>query len=432
MTTRYTRAHVVNAGDGKHQHPTQALLDLYTIREALGRTDGVSVAIVGDVLHSRVARSDIQAFRLMGMDVTVIGPPPLLPLEVEALGVRVSHDIRDLRAHDVAYVLRMQRERMDEGANYVPSLREYTERWGVTADRLAPHQLVMHPGPMNRGVEIASDVADSARSLIERQVESGLVVRMAVLHDLIHPPHDGDGAGGGARPHGGPRLMPGTLHRSALPRGHAADPGRPRARPGRRARRPRRRARRRRHDRRDRRAPRRAAARRGDRRRRPRAPAGLRRPPRAPARAGPGAQGGSRHGHARGRRRRLLRDRDDGEHRPRRRRRRDPLVDRRARTGGGRHPRRLRRRRLDRPRGRPPDRDVRARRRGRDGVLGRRPADRPRRASCAARSSTRARSACRSCSTRRTPRSRAAGTCARARSRPSSGSAAGRRSPSRR
>ena len=180
-----TTAHVVNAGDGTHQHPTQALLDLYTIDEELGGIAGLHVAIVGDVLHSRVARSDIQALVLMGARVTVVGPPPLIPRGIEAMGCEVSYDIETIKGADVVYVLRMQKERMLEGANYVPSLREYTARWGVTPERLRPGQKVMHPGPMNRGVEIDPVVADAADALIERQVRSGLVVRMAVLYDLL-------------------------------------------------------------------------------------------------------------------------------------------------------------------------------------------------------------------------------------------------------
>jgi aspartate carbamoyltransferase catalytic subunit len=185
LVARYTRAHVVNAGDGKRQHPTQALLDLYTIDEELGGIAGLHVAIVGDVLHSRVARSNVQALLLMGAKVTVVGPPALIPRGIEAMGCEVSYDIETIRAADVVYVLRMQRERMLEGANYVPSLREYAARWGVTAARLRPGQKVMHPGPMNRGVEIDAAVADAADALIERQVRSGLVVRMAVLYDLL-------------------------------------------------------------------------------------------------------------------------------------------------------------------------------------------------------------------------------------------------------
>ena len=180
-----TRAHVVNAGDGKHQHPTQALLDLYTLQDEFGRLEGLHVAIVGDVLHSRVARSLIQALGLMGSRVILVAPPPLLPRDVEAMGCETSTEIDAIKAADVVYVLRMQRERMQEGANYVPSLREYTARWGVTPERLRTGQKIMHPGPMNRGVEIDPAVADAADALIERQVRSGLVVRMAVLYDLL-------------------------------------------------------------------------------------------------------------------------------------------------------------------------------------------------------------------------------------------------------
>ena len=185
LVARVTGAHVVNAGDGKHQHPTQALLDLYTIEQHVGPVEGLHVAIVGDVLHSRVARSNIQALLLMGARVMLVGPPPLIPRGIEAMGCEVSTDIATIRDADVVYVLRMQRERMLEGANYVPSLREYTERWGVTPERVRPGQKIMHPGPMNRGVEIDPRLADAPDSLIELQVRSGLVVRMAVLYDLL-------------------------------------------------------------------------------------------------------------------------------------------------------------------------------------------------------------------------------------------------------
>jgi aspartate carbamoyltransferase catalytic subunit len=181
LVASVTEAHVVNAGDGKHQHPTQALLDLYSIHSALGRLEGLQVAIVGDVLHSRVARSLIQALELVGASVILVGPPPLLPHE---LG-EVSYDIGAIAGADVVYVLRMQRERMEEGANYVPSLREYSARWCVTPERLRPGQKVMHPGPMNRGVEIDPRVADSTAALVVDQVRAGLVVRMAVLYDLL-------------------------------------------------------------------------------------------------------------------------------------------------------------------------------------------------------------------------------------------------------
>src|SRR5438105_1554354 len=150
-----------------------------------GRIDGPHGAIVGDVLHSRVARSNVQALVLMGARVTLVGPPALLPRGIEALGCETTTDIAAIGAADVVYVLRMQRERMEEGANYVPSLREYTARWGVTPERLRPGQKVMHPGPMNRGVEIDGRVADHADALIETQVRAGLVTRMAVLYDLL-------------------------------------------------------------------------------------------------------------------------------------------------------------------------------------------------------------------------------------------------------
>jgi aspartate carbamoyltransferase catalytic subunit len=182
LVARVTAAHVVNAGDGKHQHPTQALLDLYTLQQELGRLEGLHIAIVGDVLHSRVARSLVQAFDLVGIHCTLVGPPALLPRDLRA---EATSDIRAIADADVVYVLRMQNERMEAGANYVPSLREYTERWGITPERLRPGQKVMHPGPMNRGVEIDPRVADSADSLVEAQVRSGLVVRMAVLYDVL-------------------------------------------------------------------------------------------------------------------------------------------------------------------------------------------------------------------------------------------------------
>jgi aspartate carbamoyltransferase catalytic subunit len=183
LAARYSGAAVVNAGDGKRQHPTQALLDLFAMRNALGHLEGLHVAIVGDVLHSRVARSLIQALALVGAQVTLIGPPTLLPRGIEALGCETSTDIREIGSADVVYVLRMQRERMESA--YVPSLREYAARWGVTPERVRPGQKVMHPGPINRGVEIDGRVADSPDSLILQQVRAGLAVRMAVLHDLL-------------------------------------------------------------------------------------------------------------------------------------------------------------------------------------------------------------------------------------------------------
>jgi aspartate carbamoyltransferase catalytic subunit len=183
LVARYSGAAVVNAGDGKHQHPTQALLDLFTMQQALGHLEGLHVAIVGDVLHSRVARSLVQGLALVGAHTTLVGPPTLLPRGIEALGVETSTEIGAIDTADVVYVLRMQRERMESA--YVPSLREYAARWGITPERVRPGQKVMHPGPINRGVELDGRVADSADSLILEQVRSGLVVRMAVLQELL-------------------------------------------------------------------------------------------------------------------------------------------------------------------------------------------------------------------------------------------------------
>jgi aspartate carbamoyltransferase catalytic subunit len=183
LVARHSSAAVVNAGDGKHQHPTQALLDLYTLRTTLGELDDLHVAIVGDVLHSRVARSLVQALALVGAHTTLVGPPTLLPRGIEALGCEVSSDIGAIETADVVYVLRMQQERMESA--YVPSLREYAARWGITPERIRPGQKVMHPGPINRGVELDGRVADSPDSLILEQVRSGLAVRMAVLQELL-------------------------------------------------------------------------------------------------------------------------------------------------------------------------------------------------------------------------------------------------------
>lgn len=187
LASRFTDAAVLNAGDGKHQHPSQALLDLYTIEREVGSIEGLHVAIVGDVLHSRVARSAITGLTTMGARVTLIGPPTLIPWRAESLGVQTSTDLRDIQDADVVYVLRMQHERMGTGG-YVPSLREYTSRYGVTHARLRPGQRVMHAGPINRGVEISGELADDPATLIERQAANGLVVRMAILYDLLVEP----------------------------------------------------------------------------------------------------------------------------------------------------------------------------------------------------------------------------------------------------
>jgi aspartate carbamoyltransferase catalytic subunit len=176
-------AAVINAGDGKHEHPTQALLDAFTLRRRLGSLDGANIWIVGDVLHSRVARSNILAFTQMGADVTVCGPPTLIPREIEALGCRAATTLERLHEADVVYVLRMQHERMRDA--FVPSLREYATRYQITTARLKPGQLLMHPGPVNRGVEISGEAIDSPQALIGAQVKAGVAVRMAVLYELL-------------------------------------------------------------------------------------------------------------------------------------------------------------------------------------------------------------------------------------------------------
>ena len=183
LVARYSGAAVVNAGDGKHQHPTQALLDLFTMRQELGRLEGLQVASVGDVLHSRVARSLIQALALVGAHTVLVGPPTLIPRGIEAMGCDTATGIEAIADADVVYVLRMQRERMESA--FVPSLREYAARWGITPARVRPGQKVMHPGPINRGVEIDGRVADGPDSLVLAQVRAGLAVRMAVLHELL-------------------------------------------------------------------------------------------------------------------------------------------------------------------------------------------------------------------------------------------------------
>ena len=188
--SRWTEASVVNAGDGWHEHPTQALLDCYTIRTALNRPegfDGLHIAIVGDIKHSRVARSDVWAFAAMGARVTLVAPITLLPPSLEGWPVEVVHHIDDIVDKvDVLYMLRMQRERMHEAL--VPSLREYTANFGLTpdrAERLQAHTLIMHPGPMNRGVEMAVDPSELPGSVIAQQVTNGVAVRMAVLFHLL-------------------------------------------------------------------------------------------------------------------------------------------------------------------------------------------------------------------------------------------------------
>ena len=183
----WVRGSVINAGDGTHEHPTQALLDAFTMRQRLGRLEGLKVAIVGDVLHSRVARSNVLLLATLGAEVTLVAPPTLLPLGVEAWPCATSFDLDAvLPKADVVMMLRVQRERMN--AAFFPSAREYSRRYGLDGDRMATlqdHTIVMHPGPMNRGMEIGAEVADSVRSTIVDQVANGVSVRMAVLYLLL-------------------------------------------------------------------------------------------------------------------------------------------------------------------------------------------------------------------------------------------------------
>jgi aspartate carbamoyltransferase catalytic subunit len=181
-------AHIVNAGDGTHEHPTQALLDAYSMQEKIGDLKGKKIAIVGDIMHSRVALSNIFCLKKLGAEVTLCGPPTLIPKYIEKLGVHISHNIDEtLQWCDVANVLRIQLER--QNTKYFPSLREYALYYGVNKKRLENLQkeiIIMHPGPINRGVEITSDVADSEHSIILHQVENGVAVRMAVMYLLAN------------------------------------------------------------------------------------------------------------------------------------------------------------------------------------------------------------------------------------------------------
>ncbi|SMB94522.1 aspartate carbamoyltransferase [Thermanaeromonas toyohensis ToBE] len=187
LLTRYIKASVINGGDGMHEHPTQALLDMFTIQEKLGRIEGLKVVILGDILHSRVARSNIWGLTKMGAEVRVAGPPTLIPKGIENLGVKVFYRVEEaLRGADVINVLRIQRERQKKGL--FPSLREYALLYQLTPERLRlakPNALVLHPGPMNRGIEISPAVADGLQSAITEQVTNGVAVRMALLYLLI-------------------------------------------------------------------------------------------------------------------------------------------------------------------------------------------------------------------------------------------------------
>jgi len=198
-SAQWTHGSVVNAGDGTHEHPTQALLDAFTIRRHLGDLEGRRVTIVGDVLHSRVARSNALLLSTLGVEVTLVGPPTLLPVGVGSWPVETSYDLdAAIVKSDAVMMLRVQRERMNDA--FFPSAREYSRRYGLDARRMAllpDHTLVLHPGPMNRGMEISADVADSARSVIVEQVSNGVAVRMAVLYLLLSgatAPADGEDA----------------------------------------------------------------------------------------------------------------------------------------------------------------------------------------------------------------------------------------------
>jgi aspartate carbamoyltransferase catalytic subunit len=188
--SRWVKASVLNAGDGAHEHPTQALLDLFSIREHFKDFEGLRVAIVGDIVHSRVARSNVKGLVTMGADVTLVGPPTLVPTLTRAWGAKVTSDLDAVLPQvDVCYLLRVQKERI--GEQLFPSLREYAALWGLNGNRLKAmprDSLVMHPGPMNRGVEIAADVSESPRSIILDQVANGLAVRMSLLYLMLGGP----------------------------------------------------------------------------------------------------------------------------------------------------------------------------------------------------------------------------------------------------
>ena len=188
--SQHVNAKIINAGDGAHEHPTQALLDAFSIRRKLGTLKGVKVAIVGDILHSRVALSNIFCLKKMGAEVIVCGPPTLIPRNIESIGVRVEHDLKKaLKWCDVANMLRIQMERQD--INYFPSIREYSMQYGLNKEvlnSLNKEILIMHPGPINRGVEISSELADSNHSIILQQVENGVAIRMAALYLLANRP----------------------------------------------------------------------------------------------------------------------------------------------------------------------------------------------------------------------------------------------------
>ena len=186
LLAKKLRVSVINAGDGTNEHPTQALLDAFTIREKKGKIEGLEIAIVGDIAHSRVAKSNIYSLKKLGARLRLIGPPTLIPKEMEVMGIDIFHNMEDgLRDVDVLMMLRIQMER--QGKGFFPSTEEYSRNWGLTLDRLSLAKddvIVMHPGPMNRGIEITSEIADGPRSVILEQVTNGLAVRMAVMYLL--------------------------------------------------------------------------------------------------------------------------------------------------------------------------------------------------------------------------------------------------------
>jgi aspartate carbamoyltransferase catalytic subunit len=185
--SKLVKSSVINAGDGRHAHPTQALLDLYTLKKAFGSLKDLKLAIVGDIAHSRVARSLIEAAKKVGIDITIVAPPTFLPAQIGKLGVKIEYDLDKVLPNiNIIYLLRLQLERHKQ--HYLPSSKEYRRIWGLTLDRWSLHQerlKIMHPGPLNRGVEIDSGVADNSSSLIVNQVSSGVAVRMAVLYWLL-------------------------------------------------------------------------------------------------------------------------------------------------------------------------------------------------------------------------------------------------------
>ncbi|MCX7916793.1 MAG: aspartate carbamoyltransferase catalytic subunit [bacterium] len=187
IISKNVNASVINAGDGCHEHPTQALLDLFTVREKFGKIEGIKISIIGDILHSRVARSNIWGFKKLGAEVWVCGPPPLIPSEISKMGVNVTYDLDEAISNtDIVYLLRLQRERQKE--NFLPSLKEYSFIYGIDEKRykkISKKSYIMHPGPMNRGIEIKSEVVEKDESLILQQVTNGIAVRMAVLYLTI-------------------------------------------------------------------------------------------------------------------------------------------------------------------------------------------------------------------------------------------------------